>query len=184
MTKRIGIRKAKKIFKKRSARSRSHDLMHTSKHVVLPYTKGAELWAKNPDRYDMLGIDTKKVGQPRIIGGREMVEVKTNGISKKAKKRQAITTRKRAEEIKREILMTFSPLQYTYIKYGTSTKELEKISNVIVSIRKSKGKYRLYLKAKRGYKDIFIQHPFIIQEEPLNLFELIKKKGWKETFKF
>jgi hypothetical protein len=184
MTKRIGIRQAKRIFKKRSARSRSHDLMHTSKHVVLPYTKRAELWAKNPERYDMLGVDTRKSGQSRIIGGREMVEVRTDGISKKAKKRQALTTRKKAEELKRVILMTFSPLQYTYVKYGTSTKELEKISNVIVSIRKYKGKYRLYLKAKRGYKDIFIQHPFIIQEEPLNLFELIEKKGWKKAFKF
>ena len=184
MAKRIGYREAKKIFKKRSARSKSHDLMHTSKHVVLPYTKKAELWAKNPDRYDMLGVDTKKRGQARIIGGREMYEVKTNGISKKAKKRQVITTRKKAEELKRIILMTFSPLQYTYIKYGTSTRELAKISNVIVSIRKYKGKYRLYVKAKRGYKDIFIQHPFIIQEEPMNLFEMIKKKGWRETFKF
>jgi len=53
---RVGIKEAKRIFRKRSVRSQLLDRKKTSKHIVYPYSKNSHKWKKNPDKYDMVGV--------------------------------------------------------------------------------------------------------------------------------
>jgi len=66
-------RKIRKIQASRSKRARTLDALRTAKRV-LPLSK-YEQWAKNPGRYDLIGVDTANAGKRKIHRKKPLWEV-------------------------------------------------------------------------------------------------------------
>jgi hypothetical protein len=151
---RIGYLKAKRLFHQRSMHSQLMDRKKTSKNLVYPFGKNSYKWAKNPQKYDMIGIDTKSYMEKTIVDGKVYTKYEHAKNFEQAKRQQ------------REILSGFS--KKATIPSSMSIKNLQKKSSVRVHIKKSKNNYKLFIRPKQN-KFPFI-HPVIMQKK--------QKKRW------
>jgi len=146
--KRVGLREAKRIFRKRSLHSQIRDRATTSKQLVYPFTKDSYKWKENPNRYDMAMVDTKSKVQRKIIEGELYSPYgKASNI-------------KQAKRVKRETLAGFS--KRVSVPTGLKTKKLEKESSVKVAYKKSPKGYTIFIRPKVGRTTLV--HPIVMQK--------------------
>lgn len=148
MKKRVGLKEARKIFKKRPLRNQLADRRTNAKIIVTPYSKNSWKWKQNPEKYDMRLVDTKTRTKHKLINNKVFVPF---GRTK---------SRNKAEQRKREILTSFS--SNIVLSEKTSTQKLSKKSGVVVKYRKTKKGYNLFVSPKGKRKSLM--HPIVVQK--------------------
>jgi len=147
--KKVGYLQAKRLFHQRPLKSQYADRQRTSKNLVYPLSKNSYKWAKDQQRYDMAGIDTKTRQDKTIIQGKLYSKYENAPSLQQAKIQQ------------KEILAGFS--RKMIIPECYPLKQLQESSAINVQIKKKGINYGLYYHPKKN-RFPFV-HPVIIQKK-------------------
>lgn len=155
----VGLRRAKKIFARRSLRSQIRDRQTTAKRVVLPLSKDSAKWAEHPDRYDMKFVDTKSIVPMYLVGGARMEKIHVKPFANRPR------TKRDVEATKRSILGAYGPVLDSLVKTSKSTRRLQKRASIRVHYRKSKKSrsgFDIFVSPKKGRR-FYLPHPVFIE---------------------
>ena len=84
----LGVRALRKRNARRSAQARAVDSRTTRGRVIEPGTPDTQLWNKNPNRYDVRGIDTRPPGRPKGSSAKKKMKGKRKTSKRKSPKKK------------------------------------------------------------------------------------------------